>query len=204
MHERQQLLLGELTHRVKNTLAVVQSMARQTLRNSASPEQFIESFEGRLSAMANAHGLLVQSNWQGADFAELARTQLGTYTSGKRDRVRMAGPEIALSAELATPLGLVLHELGSNAAKYGALSNLSGRVELTWTKEIRNQQAYLMVVWKETGGPPVQPPAKRGFGTTLIENGIPGAPVRCEFNSDGVVCTIQLPLPEEHARAKYR
>jgi len=196
LQARQELLLGELTHRVKNTLAVVQSIARQTLRNTPSAEEFTGRFEGRLAAMANAHGLLVQSNWLGADLAELARIQLAALTAGNPDRVRIEGPEVALSPELATPFGLVLHELGSNAAKYGALSLRSGRVSLTWSTVLWNRQPRLTVKWQETGGPPVAPPTRRGFGTNLIENGIPGATVRRDFNSDGLICTIALPLPE--------
>ena len=202
LQERQQLLLGELTHRVKNTLAVVQSIARQTLRNSPSSEEFIARFEGRLSAMAHAHGLLVQSNWQGADFAELVRVQLEAYASGNPGRIEMEGPEVALNAELATPFGLVLHELGSNAAKYGAWSSASGKVDLTWSTERRNRKPFLAVKWQETGGPNVATPTRRGFGTSLIENGIPGATVHREFNSGGFVCTIELPLPEGSFRGQ--
>jgi two-component system CheB/CheR fusion protein len=196
MQERQQLLLGELTHRVRNTLAVVQSIARQTFRTSPSPDQFIDRFESRLSAMASAHGLLARSNWQGAEFAALAQAQLEAYAAGDTTRLRVEGPPVILSADLATPFGLVLHELASNASKYGALSRRAGRVSLTWTIGMRNQQRLLTVVWRETGGPKVQKSPARGLGTNLIENGIPGATVRREFEPEGLVCIIEVVLPE--------
>ena len=120
LQQRQQLLLGELTHRVKNTLAVVQAIAHQTEVTSGSPAQFVERFSGRLVALANAHGLLVQSDWQGADLAALTRVQLQPYASDGRTAPAHRGPAVSLPAELATPFGLVLHELATNAAKYGA------------------------------------------------------------------------------------
>jgi two-component system CheB/CheR fusion protein len=196
MQERQELLLGELTHRVKNTLAVVQSIARQTLRASPEPDQFLERFEGRLAAMANSHGLLVQSDWQGADFAALANVQLQAYASNEVDGLRIKGPPVILNADLATPFGLVLHELASNAAKYGALSRRGGRVSVIWTVEIRNQQRFLIVVWKEAGGPKTQQPTGQGLGTSLIENAIPGATVHQNFDPNGLICTIELALSE--------
>jgi two-component system CheB/CheR fusion protein len=200
MQEQHQLLLGELTHRVKNTLAVVQSIARQTLRNTPSLDQFIERFEGRLAALAEAHGLLVQSQWRGADLAALARGQLRPHAAEGSDRLRIEGPSVVLDAELATPFGLVLHELASNAVKYGALSRRTGSVSVTWTLSSRDQAPYLTVVWQESGGPQVREPTKSGLGTNFIEHGIPGATVRREFRPDGFVCTIGLPLPKGNER----
>jgi two-component system, chemotaxis family, CheB/CheR fusion protein len=196
LQERQQLLLRESTHRVKNTLAIVQSIARQTLRSAPSPDDFIERFEGRLVAMANAHGLLVQSDWQGADLAALAKVQLQAYAAAGSDRLRIEGPPVLLSADLATPFGLVLHELASNAAKYGALSQRAGKVEVSWTITARSSPHHLRLIWRETGGPRVQEPTGRGLGSNLIEGAIPGASVRREFGRDGLVCTIEVPLPE--------
>jgi two-component system CheB/CheR fusion protein len=194
---RQQLLLGELTHRVKNTLAVVQSIAHQTLRTSPSPEQFVERFGGRLSAMASSHGLLVQSEWRGADLDALARLQLKPYAGEDANRVSIEGPKIVLPADLATPFGLVLHELATNAVKYGSLSRPNGKVHITWAQAVRNGENYLNVVWEEKGGPPVKQPTHQGLGSSLIENGIPGGVTRREFRAQGLVCTIELPLPEE-------
>jgi two-component system CheB/CheR fusion protein len=197
MQMRQQLLLGELTHRVKNTLAVVQSIAHQTEISSRSPAEFVERFSGRLLALANAHGVLVQSDWQGADLAALTRAQLQPYTADRQERLRIDGPTVSLPPDLATPFSLVLHELATNAAKYGALAQSSGNVSVTWRLPALNGQRALHLVWRESGGAaPVglQPP---GLGTRLIENAIPGALVRREFPAGGLVCTIELPLTEQ-------
>jgi two-component system CheB/CheR fusion protein len=201
MQMRQQLLLGELTHRVKNTLAVVQSIAHQTEISSRSPAEFVERFSGRLLALANAHGVLVQSDWQGADLTALTRVQLQPYTADRQERLRIDGPTVSLPPDLATPFSLVLHELATNAAKYGALAQSSGNVSVTWRLPALNGQRALHLVWRESGGPaPVglQPP---GLGTRLIENAIPGAIVRREFPASGLVCTIELPLSEEVGNA---
>jgi two-component system, chemotaxis family, CheB/CheR fusion protein len=192
--QRQQLLLGELAHRVRNTLAVVQAIAHQSLRTSASSKDFVERFDGRLSALASAHGLLVSSNWLGADLATLAETQLEPYRSDNPARVRIGGEPVMLPADLATPFGLILHELATNAAKHGALSRPGGTVNLTWRLNSGNDPRLLKVVWKEQGGPPVQQAQTSGFGSALIENGIPSATVKREFNPAGLVCTIELPI----------
>ncbi|HKY94844.1 MAG TPA: HWE histidine kinase domain-containing protein, partial [Kiloniellales bacterium] len=199
LQERQQLLLNELTHRVKNSLAVVQSIAHQTLRTTPNPEEFNKRFEGRLSALAASHGLLVQSSWKGADLGKLARLQLKPHASGGIDgqRLQIQGPAVTLPADLATPFGLVLHELATNAAKHGALSSASGRVALNWSMGGGSDSPRLTVVWKETGGPAVSDPENDGFGSRLIDNGIPKAVVRREFLPDGFQCTIVLPIPPE-------
>jgi two-component system CheB/CheR fusion protein len=145
LQERQQLLLGELTHRVKNTLAVVQSIAHQTEIASRSPADFVESFTGRLAALANAHGLLVQSEWQGADLRALTRAQLQPYASGNAQRLQIEGPPLSLPSELATPFALVLHELATNAAKYGALAQQSGTVSVRWM--CRRTMGNAICVW---------------------------------------------------------
>src|SRR6185369_14625176 len=191
-----QLLLGELTHRVKNTLAVVQSIARQTEIASRSPADFVESFTGRLAALANAHGLLVQSEWQGADLRALTRVQLRPYASGNARRLQIEGPPISLPSELATPFALVLHELATNAAKYGALAQQSGTVSVRWDVSKNNGQRDLRVVWHEAGGtsPSKSPPP--GLGSDLIDHAIPGARVQRELHPDGLVCTIQLTLTD--------
>ena len=193
--ERQKLLLGELTHRVKNTLAVVQSIAHQTGRFSSSNEDFVERFDGRLSALARAHSILVQSDWKGADLATLARQQLEPHVSDNSQRLRIAGEPVFLPANLATPFGLVFHELATNAAKYGALSIPSGTVDLSWTLRTRNNERVLTVVWRESGGPPSKRPETEGFGTALIEKGIADATVSREFRPEGMVCTLELTLP---------
>ena len=126
--ERRQLLLDELSHRVSNTLAVAQSMARQTHRTTNSTEEFVRVFEGRLNSLAIAHNLLLAARWNGAEIGALARRQLAAYLQGNDRRVRIEGEPVHLPPELATPLALVLHELATNAAKYGALSTEKGHV----------------------------------------------------------------------------
>jgi two-component system CheB/CheR fusion protein len=195
--ERQRLLLGELSHRVKNTLAVVQAIAHRTLRDSASTEDFVERFDGRLLALAGAHNLLIKSDWQGADLAALARTQLEPYTSANLKRLRLQGQPVLLTADIATPFGLVLHELATNAAKHGALSHEQGTVDLSWSVSARNHQRMLTVVWREKDGPPVKPPTTSGLGSTLIDHAIPGAKISREFQANGLVCTMELPLPAD-------
>lgn len=193
--EQQKLLLGELTHRVKNTLAVVQSIAHQTRRFSKSYDDFTDRLDGRLSALAEAHSLLVDSDWKGADLGTLARRQLDPYVSGNPGRAKIAAEPVILPADLATPFGLVFHELATNAAKYGSFSQQTGTVDLSWTVRTQSAQRFLTVVWRESGGPPVTPPTSTGFGSTLIEKAIPNATVRREFGPAGIVCMIELPLP---------
>ncbi len=203
---RQQLLLGELAHRVRNTLAVVQAIAHQSMRASQSGEEFVQRFDGRLLALASAHTLLVNSEWEGADLATLAHSQLEPYyASDNPDRVRIGGEPVTLPADLATPFGLILHELATNAAKHGALSRPKGSVTVEWTVT-RNDPRVLKVVWREQGGPPVQQPKTRGFGSALIENGISSATVKREFKRSGLICTIELPLskPAENGSGDIR
>jgi two-component system CheB/CheR fusion protein len=202
LQQRQQLLLGELTHRVKNTLAVVQAIAHQTEVTSGSPAQFVERFSGRLVALANAHGLLVQSDWQGADLATLTRTQLQPYATDPARHLRIDGPAVSLPAELATPFALVLHELATNAAKYGALARSSGDVGVTWELTGHDGTRVLRLMWRETGGARPSESAAAGLGSQLIDNAIPGATVRRRFDAQGLACTIELPFPTESNDAR--
>jgi len=196
---RQELLLSELAHRVKNTLAVVQSIAGQTLRSAPSNEEFVERFNGRIDALARAHGLLLESHWSGTDIGLLVRGQLEPYIAEGPDRIRISGPAVTLRADQAIPFGLVLHELATNAAKYGSLSVTGGHVELNWSLAERNHRRILTVVWQERDGPPVKEPKGKGFGSRLIAKGLPGAKVQHEYRKDGVVSTIEIPLPDEKA-----
>ncbi|MFA5949449.1 MAG: CheR family methyltransferase [Hyphomicrobium sp.] len=190
---RQRLLLGELSHRVKNTLAIVQSIARQTLRGPGTRAEVLSCFDGRLRALASSHDILVESNWEGADFATLAERQLVALVDNMC-RVELTGPAVKMPPAMATSVGLLLHELATNATKYGALSSPAGRVQLTWQLVLRDTRPILELHWKEDGGPPVTPPDVRGFGTFLIERGIPGAEVKRTFATEGVECFVSLPL----------
>ncbi|KRR10648.1 chemotaxis protein [Bradyrhizobium jicamae] len=193
---RQALLLGELTHRVKNTLTVVQSIAHLSLRSAASSSEFVAQFDGRLSALAKSHNLLVESNWQGVDLKALVRQQLDPYTVGSQDRLKIEGEAVVLPPDLASSFGLVLHELTTNAAKYGALSQAEGKVFLNWTASVRNQKHFLKFVWKERGGPRIEEPDHVGFGTAAIDRGIPEADVKREYLPEGLLFTITFPVTE--------
>lgn len=197
--KRQQLMLREFAHREKNTLAVVQSIANQTMRNTRSREDFVARFSDRLTALSATHDLLVQSDWKGADLEAIARAQLKPLASGNPDRLHIEGQAVMLPADVATPFGLVVHELAANAAKYGALSVDKGTVDLHWDVSGGNKKRLLTVVWQERNGPRPKRGAKTGFGSTLIDHSIPNATVRREFAKDGFVCTIAVPLTQATA-----
>jgi two-component system CheB/CheR fusion protein len=192
---RQSVLLDELSHQVKNTLSVVQAIAHQTARNGSN-EDFVTLFDARLAALASGHNLLMQSNWQGADLAVLARHQLEPFRSDGANRVTMEGQSVLLPPDLATPLGLILHELATNAAKHGALSVANGVVELNWRTSALNGRRMLTIAWQEKNGPAVNSPITMGRGSKLIEQAIPGATVKRDFHPDGLRCTVQVPLPD--------
>ncbi len=166
-----QLLLDELNHRVKNTLAMVQSIARLTLRQTKSPEDFAASFSGRIQALAGAHDVLTASSWQGANLGALLKDQL-IFGDASEGRFTYDGPAIKLDPQAAVALSLVLHELGTNASKYGALSVASGHVKLFW--EAAENGKILKLRWQELGGPRVAEPSRRGFGSFIIEQSLSG------------------------------
>ncbi len=172
-------------------------MAHQTMRNSRSLEEFIGRFDGRLDALANAHKLLVDSEWRGTELTALADHQLRPYIMDLPDRLSVDGEPLVLPAHIATPLGLVLHELATNAARHGAWSVAGGTVHLSWRQDSDGGNGCrLSVVWRERNGPPVHEPDHAGFGSRLIQGGIPGADVRHQYAADGVVCTISLLLSD--------
>ena len=191
--QTRQLLLDELNHRVKNTLAMVQSIARLTLRQTKSPEDFAESFTGRIQALAGAHNVLTASSWHGADLNSLVRDQL-ILGDAKDGAVIYRGPSIRLDPQTAVGLSLVLHELGTNASKYGALSAANGRVDLSW--ETAENGKMLTLHWQELGGPRVSPPSRRGFGTFIIEQSLHGLDGEAElqFDPSGLICDMRLPI----------
>jgi PAS domain S-box-containing protein len=195
--EHQSLLLGELAHRVKNTLAVVQSLAVQT-RRFATAEQFHDTFTGRLSALANAHDLLTRSEWEGASLADVVRFGLEPYAGGGIvTRFAIAGPDIWLAPNEAVTLSLAFHELATNAARYGALSNGCGRIDVRWALEPEGQPAAVTICWREHGGPEICPPSRRGFGSRLLERAIThelGGQTEMTFTPSGAGCTFRIPL----------
>jgi two-component sensor histidine kinase len=192
------LLVEELNHRVKNTLAILQSIAAQTFRSASRPER--DKFEGRLRALAEAHNLLSTEKWQGSDLHEVVGRVLQPYLLANLDRVRMSGPKVPLAPRLAVVLSMILHEIATNAAKYGALSNDSGTVTLEWETFEENAARKLRLIWTETGGPPVTAPVHRGFGSRLIERSARdqlGGEATVDFLPRGVVCTLTVGLDDE-------
>lgn len=185
--KRQAMLLRELSHRVKNTLAVVQSVARQTLRSSPSPRSFVEAFEGRIRSLAASHSLLTEADWGGARLDTIIRHQVAAMVHDYDSRFRLKGPDVVLSAEIATQLGLVLHELATNAARYGSLSVPEGHVDIVWTAT----QTRLSLLWREHGGPKIEKKSQfTGFGTLLITSS--AQKVTQRFLKDGLVCKLQF------------
>lgn len=187
--EMRSLLIGELNHRIKNTLANVQAIARQTLRQSASLEQFDQSFSGRLQALARAHSILSDATWSSAPLDDLIDDQIKAGTLAG-DRLKRSGPPVQISPENMLRLALTFHELGTNAQKYGALSGATGEVDLSWTVEGDG----LILHWQERGGPTVVRPAKSGFGLTLISASAGGADgtVQVDWKPEGVHWTIRF------------
>jgi PAS domain S-box-containing protein len=191
----QRLLMDELNHRVKNTLATIQAIASQSLRRSKSPGDFVSSFSGRVQSLARAHDLLTQTKLQGAEIKELVHEQV--VVGGSDDgRIAISGPSLMLDAQAAVHLALVLHELATNARKYGALSNPNGRLAIKWELQT-NGGRKLILDWKESGGPTVTAPKERGFGSTLIEKTLQshGGEASISYAADGVSSHISMPLP---------
>jgi two-component sensor histidine kinase len=195
--EYQQLLLNELNHRVKNTLATVQSIVSQTLRNAPTPLEARALIEQRMIALSRAHDVLTREKWEGADLHAIVEQALAPFRDEKQDRVHVRGPGVRLSPRMALDLAMALHELATNAVKYGALSDASGTISLTWTVDRQSAPPHLKLRWKERDGPPVEPPIRRGFGTRLIERSLAqdfGGEARIEFAPTGVVCTVDAPV----------
>jgi PAS domain S-box-containing protein len=196
--EQQRFFLDELNHRVKNTLTTVQSIASQTLRTTETPAQFKDAFEGRLLALSKTHNLLTRKSWREAELRDVAEQELAPYRKQGDERVTLNGPNVRLPARYAINLGLVLHELVTNAAKYGALSTNTGRLEMSWTiVESEDRPDQLRIHWVESGGPPVAPPKRQGFGSRLIRRSIEGelgGYMVLNFAEGGVAYDISVPL----------
>ncbi len=188
-----ELLIAELNHRVKNTLSVVQSIAHQTFRETETTAEARMAFEGRLVALSLAHNLLTQLNWEHASLKQIARVVLNVSEDGS-ERIRVSGPTILLPPKEALAITMALHELSTNAMKYGALSSKGGRVDVEWS---RGPDSRLDLLWRESGGPRVSPPQRRGFGSRLLERSLAAdldGEVQIAFEPSGVVCRIDAPL----------
>ena len=193
------LLMRELTHRSKNLLAVIQAMARQTARHTGSVEGFLDQFGARLQALATSHDLLVQESWYGASLHDLVRLQLGHYLDRHESQVVFDGPPALLKPEAAQGLGLAVHELATNAAKYGALSTPLGRVAIEWRRLPAKDGHGMELTWQEHGGPGVTTPERRGFGSLVIERHLARAldtEVDLVFAPEGVRCRILVPVTQ--------
>lgn len=204
--EQQQQLLAELNHRMKNTLATVMAIASQTRRGTVDPETYGRTLEARIGALSNAHDLLTAGSWDGASLADVIGRTLAPYASESGEeppRVSMDGPPIRLSPNAAVTMNMAIHELATNASKYGALSARGGRLDVRWRLDESASPPLLDIVWSEAGGPTVSVPDRRGFGSRLIEQGLArelGGNVKLLFPPQGVQCEINLPLSRKVSR----
>jgi two-component sensor histidine kinase len=191
--EHQRLLINELNHRVKNTLATVQALASQVQRSTQTPKEAHQSFMARLQALAAAHDVLTHENWQSADLIDLVSGVTNLY----QDRIRVHGSSVRLAPRAALSLAMAFHELATNAAKYGALSNDTGSVQIRWSVGGEPANQHLDLDWWEQSGPLVLPPTRRGFGSRLIKRSLTtelGGSVEMVYDPAGLRCAIRLPL----------
>lgn len=199
--QQQHLMMRELHHRVKNTLATVQAIMGSTARSSDTIEDFKTALIGRIGALAKTHLLLAEEGRTVA-FADILHSELDAFDDGSEARVHLTGPTVEMSSQLAVSLGMAIHELTTNAAKYGALSVYGGKVDVTWTVTIEAERRRLDFDWVESGGPRVGPPKRKGFGSRLLEFVLPGqiqAKTYVEFNPEGVHVHCTVPMPAEVA-----
>ncbi|GJD57984.1 PAS domain-containing protein [Methylobacterium dankookense] len=202
--EHQRLLTGELQHRVKNTLTLVQAIASQTLRGASDLNEMREAFAARLISLGRAHDILTQASWTEAAIGEVVEGALSVHRQSDASRIRFGGPNVLLSAKAALSLALALHELATNAAKYGALSNEGGVVDLRWHVVHEGDAPRFRLTWSEQAGPPIlSQPARRGFGSRLIERSFAaeiGGDVKLNYAPTGLVCRLEAPLASMQER----
>ncbi|WP_336487660.1 PAS domain-containing protein [Methylobacterium nigriterrae] len=204
--ERQTLLIRELHHRVKNTLATVQAIVGSTARTASSIESFYEAFVGRIMSLAHTHSVLTEDTWQTASLRSLLVNELRPYADGAMDgaidgRISLSGPPVDLASEIAVPIGMAIHELTTNAAKYGALSTRGGRVAVTWALMPGGPAGTLRFEWRESDGPTVEPPRRQGFGSRLLQRVLTTqvqAEVETEYLPEGFRLTMLAPLPRRN------
>lgn len=193
------LLIRELHHRVRNTLATVQAVMRTTARASETIEEFEEAFVGRIDSLSRTHELLTDNFQQAVSVRTLLSNELAGYDDGACQRVRLDGPPVELPSTLAVPIGMAVHELTANAAKYGALSLIGGAVEVVWRESNEQRMRSLRIDWVERDGPPVRPPTRKGFGSRLLEHVLArqiDADVALDYHPAGLRARIVLPLPD--------
>ena len=193
--ERRELLMAEMNHRVKNTFAMVQGVATQTRRHTETAAEFQAAFAARLMVLARSNDVLIRNDWHDAPLRDVIDSALDAY-GGEPGRITIGGPCVLLAVNLAVTVSLSFHELVTNAVKYGALSVPTGRVDVSWNVAMaRKGGSKVDIVWSEHDGPPVEPPQRRGFGSQLLEKGMPsGGKVELDFQPEGLECRICLPL----------
>ena len=196
---QQSLLIRELHHRVKNTLATVQAVVGATARSTTKIDEFYEAFVGRIISLANTHSLLTEAVWQTASLREILEKELSPYYDDTGARIVIDGPMVELPSEAAVPIGMAIHELTTNAVKYGALSGAGGRVEVRWTSEPVDESVRLKLVWTERNGPPVSPPTRQGFGSRLLHRVLTtqlNAHVSMDFDREGLRVSLDMVLKQ--------
>jgi two-component sensor histidine kinase len=206
IEQRQALLVRELHHRVKNTLATVQALVGATGRSSDSFEEFYRSFSKRIASLAKTHNLLTEDYWQTAPLREIALTELRPFAETRQPRFMLIGPPVELSADLAVPVGMALHELTTNAVRYGALSVPAGYVRVQWSVTETEGVRKLHLEWSEFGGPTVEEPKHRGFGSTLLQRVLPmqcKAEVEVQYSPEGLRFQMDAPLVEQRLVPAY-
>ncbi len=195
--EKQALLVRELHHRVKNTLATVQAIMGATARTAMSVEEFQSSFQGRIASLAKTHSMLANDDWQTVTFRQLLSAELEPYDDGSGKRLRLDGPVVVLPSDVAVPLGMAVHELTTNAAKYGALSELGSSIDVRWELVHVDGAEKLRWQWTEHDGPPVEAPTREGFGSRLLRRVLTsqiGAEVDIDFAPAGLRVAAIVPL----------
>ena len=195
-----EILLGELDHRVRNTLSTVHAIAQETLAQSKDVAGFREAFLSRLESLSSTHDLLSDHGWRGAGLRDLVHAELATFADAKPARADLRGEDVRLNARESLAVGLALHELATNAGKHGALSAPDGKVHVRWDVDTRQGTRWVRLVWAEVGGPAVREPVRPGFGTRLVMEGIEqdlGGRVSLDFAPTGVSCVIEFPMKED-------
>jgi two-component sensor histidine kinase len=205
--KQRELLVGELDHRVKNLLTTVQAVARQTFKDNVRPDEALDIFSKRLAAMSGAHQLLMKDNWQAANLTELVASAVAPFDNPGASQFSISGPDLLIHSKAALALGMAIHEMCTNAVKYGALREPAGRIRIAWSTdaEIGDTSPAFRFVWSEHDGPPVQPPESKGFGSRMIQQILAiemAADVAVEYRNTGVVCELTAPSSDLLVSAK--
>jgi len=204
--ERQTLLIRELHHRVKNTLATVQALLGASARSATTIEAFYAAFSARVISLAKTHNLLTEDYWQQAPLRDMLVAELGPYNDTEGSRITLEGPRVDLVGDLAVPTGMAIHELTTNAAKHGALSVPEGQIRIRWSVEQEADRQVLSLDWTERGGPAVEPPTRKGFGSTLLQRVLKlqcEADIAFDYEPTGLHFTMRAPLPDQRIVPTY-